>query len=202
MERHEEVIFSLLRSAMWGTPAYVPHDFNEWGQAIRLAKAQSVLGVVADMLLSIETIASCISTKKKEKLRSFMMLNMMTSAKLESLLGCSVQTLREVGIDPVLLKGPALAAYYPNPRLRQCGDIDLYVGQKNYRREYEALLKIADNADDIKVLFILTFWEMLSDNLHNEVLFVSGFLILLLGGINTTLYEYLDHLISLSSFNK
>lgn len=165
MERHEEVIFSLLRSAMWGTPAYVPHDFNEWGQVIRLAKAQSVLGVVADMLLSVETIASCISTKKKEKLRSFMMFNMMTSAKLESLLGCSVQTLREVGIDPVLLKGPALAAYYPNPRLRQCGDIDLYVGQKNYRRAYEALLKIADNADDIKVLDV---------GQHFSV-FVSGF---------------------------
>ena len=38
--------------------------------------------------------------------------------------------------------------------------------------------------------------------LDDEVLLVSGFLIVLLGSINTTLNEYLNHLISLSSFNK
>ena len=30
------------------------------------------------------------------------------------------------GLHPVVMKGPAVAAFYPQPLLRECGDIDLY----------------------------------------------------------------------------
>ena len=46
MERYEEVFFSLVRSGMWGTAPEVPEGFNEWGKVAKLAKSQSVLGVV------------------------------------------------------------------------------------------------------------------------------------------------------------
>ena len=39
----------------------------------------------------------------------------------------AVAMLRKQGIEPVLLKGFSLAALYPNPALRQFGDIDLFV---------------------------------------------------------------------------
>jgi hypothetical protein len=59
-----------------------------------------------------------------------------------------LQTLREQGIDPVLLKGQGLSVYYPTPQLRQCGDIDLYVGAENYEKAYDALLPIVTSIEE------------------------------------------------------
>lgn len=44
----------------------------------------------------------------------------------------SFQLLEEAGCHPVLLKGEGLASLYPNPNLRSCGDIDVYVGEKDF----------------------------------------------------------------------
>jgi len=43
-----------------------------------------------------------------------------------------VQRLRGVGIEPIMGKGWAVARLYPEPGLRPCGDIDLYVGRQDY----------------------------------------------------------------------
>jgi len=43
-----------------------------------------------------------------------------------------VQRLRGAGIEPIMGKGWALARLYPEPGLRPCGDIDLYVGRQDY----------------------------------------------------------------------
>jgi len=49
------------------------------------------------------------------------------SAYRERLLARAVVALREVGIEPLLLKGVALASYYPTRACRVAGDIDLLV---------------------------------------------------------------------------
>lgn len=169
LKSHEEVFFSLLRSAMWGTPSCVPHDFKEWGQLIKLAKVQSVLGVVSDVMLSDEDISSRFSEKAEEKLKSFIMANMMTSERLDKLLAASVGLLREAGIRPVLLKGQGLAAYYPAPHLRQCGDIDLYVGPEDYRKAYDVMETIASGMDDIRKLDIGIHFDVHVGNLDVEI---------------------------------
>ena len=43
-----------------------------------------------------------------------------------------VSLLRQNGIEPVLLKGQGIAVNYPEPMLRECGDVDLYVGPENF----------------------------------------------------------------------
>jgi hypothetical protein len=43
-----------------------------------------------------------------------------------------VQRLRGAGIEPMTGKGWAVASLYPEPGLRPCGDIDLYVGRQDY----------------------------------------------------------------------
>lgn len=52
----------------------------------------------------------------------------------------------------MLLKGQGLAANYKHPEIRDCGDIDLYVGVENYRRSYEVLKEVADTIDESSVL--------------------------------------------------
>ena len=56
-------------------------------------------------------------------------------------------TLEKADIHPVLLKGLALAQYYPQPHLRQWGDIDLYVGQKQYHQATKVLDATFPEAD-------------------------------------------------------
>ena len=48
--------------------------------------------------------------------------------------------LEEAGIGHVLIKGHASALWYPEPELRQLGDVDFYVDRRDVRRT-EALLK-------------------------------------------------------------
>ena len=55
--------------------------------------------------------------------------------------GCVAEAfrrLKDAGVTPVLLKGQAYSRHYPQSSLRQCGDIDIYVGESNYYPAYEA----------------------------------------------------------------
>ena len=169
LERHEEIFFSILRSAMWGTPACIPHDFKDWNNLYRLARSQSVLALVADVMLSDPATLARISDKAQEKLRSFMMANMMTADRLSILISETVSRLTEAGIRPVLLKGQGLASYYPSPRLRQCGDIDLYVGNDDYRRSYDVLKPFASHIDDVRRLDIGIHFDVTVGGLDVEV---------------------------------
>ena len=168
-ERHEEVFFSLLRSAMWGTPACIPHDFKEWNSLFKLAKSQSVFALVADVMLSDSGISSRIPAKTQERLRSFMMANMMTAERLNLLISESAGRLSAEGIRPVLLKGQGVASYYPVPGLRQCGDVDLYVGSRDYRRSYEVLKPFASRIDDARKLDIGIHFDVEVAGLDIEV---------------------------------
>lgn len=152
MERYEEVFFSLLRSGLWGGAPEIPEGFGDWGKVARLAKSQSVLGVVGDVMLSEKRIAAQLSAEMKTKIKTFIMANMMTHGKLNGVLVNVVSHLSAAGIRSVLLKGQGLAQYYPKPELRQCGDIDLYVGLERYADSYDVVKPLATQIDDRKAL--------------------------------------------------
>ena len=51
----------------------------------------------------------------------------------------SVQPLTEAGLEPLVLKGPAVAGRYPEPGLRPMGDIDLLLPVADHARALEVL---------------------------------------------------------------
>src|SRR3984885_15840198 len=51
----------------------------------------------------------------------------------------AVRPLTDVGLEPVVFKGPAVAARYPEPGLRPMDDIDLLLPQADHGRSLEAL---------------------------------------------------------------
>ena len=75
------------------------------------------------------------------------MSNLSTSRTWNITLQKIVQGLRLQGIEPCVLKGQGIAQYYPNPDLRQCGDIDLYVGQKDYEKTCEIIGAMGTESD-------------------------------------------------------
>lgn len=155
MTEHEKVFFSILRSALWSTPVEMPEGFTQWGAIMKLAKTQALVGLIAEVLLTRRELRDSLPEKIVERLQGIPMTNVGMHSQMNMTLQLLVVTLRNGGIEPVLLKGQGLAHYYPIPELRQCGDIDIYVGKDNYEKAYDLILPIASEIEDRKEI-----WQM------------------------------------------
>ena len=58
---------------------------------------------------------------------------------LPSAVALAVRPLTDAGLEPVVFKGPAVAARYPEPGLRPMDDIDLLLPRADHRRALDAL---------------------------------------------------------------
>lgn len=146
-ESYHQVFLELLRAGMWGREPQIAQNFEEWGSVVRLAKSQSVLGVVGQVMLTGEDFVNRIPQELKVRIKQFVMMNVLTHELLNKTLVKVVSVLRDGAVEPVLLKGQGIARNYPRPELRQCGDIDLYVGLENAEKAHELLTPIADKID-------------------------------------------------------
>lgn len=136
MTTAQQQFLELLRAGLWGTPA-VPEHFSpegtDWKAILRIAKEQTVLIIVAD---GIETLPKEF-WPPKEMMLKIMMVRVKT-AQMHQLMNATInqviKALDAEGIPSVLLKGQGVAQNYRKPESRSCGDIDLYVGEENYKR--------------------------------------------------------------------
>ncbi len=91
------------------------------------------------------------------RMKAVCMQNMQTQVKLQIVLERAWKALEAAGIQPVLMKGAGLAALYPDPSMRQWGDIDLFVGKEQYhpacavmRETFPGALKFDEELDHYK----------------------------------------------------
>lgn len=130
MSNADTQYFTLLRSALWDTPVVIDGPI-EWDAVMRLAKHHAntalLCGVASQM-----TGDNRPSEAMLGKMQAAMRNNLLSLMRLKQILASAVKLLREHEIEPVLLKGFGLAMLYPNPNLRQFGDIDLYVGLDDF----------------------------------------------------------------------
>ena len=130
MSNAEIQYFTLLRSALWDTPVAIDGPV-EWEAVMRLAKHHAntaLLGGVASQMTGDNRPSEAMLGKMQAVMRG----NLLSQMNLKQILASAVLLLREHDIEPVLLKGFGLAMLYPNPSLRQFGDIDLYVGLEDF----------------------------------------------------------------------
>ena len=112
--------------------------------------------------------------------------NLLNQLRLKQILASAVSLLRQHGIEPVLLKGFGLAMLYPNPNLRQFGDIDLFVGLDNFASIFASgeiwqylgntiIMWLIGLRSPVKLILIsllvplgmwLVFYKMLKVNIH------------------------------------
>lgn len=139
----ERLFFNILKASLWGTRLDMPVEFDDWRSLMKLAKSQSVLGLVANVLLSNSELVQRIPVKMQQRLRNFIRSNVATHSVLNRTLVRIVMLMDDAGIQSVLLKGQGVARNYPMPELRQCGDIDLYVGVDDFSRACSLIDTIA-----------------------------------------------------------
>lgn len=140
--RDQDLFLNLLKSALWGgeTGLYDNRfSRNDLMDALRIARSQTVLGLVANEVMNADSLSNLLSEEDKAAVKRFVMGNLATGHMLNGVLVNVVLELRNHGIDPVLLKGQGIARYYRIPELRQCGDIDIYVGPDNFQKSCEVI---------------------------------------------------------------
>ncbi|MFR9503011.1 MAG: nucleotidyltransferase family protein [Rikenellaceae bacterium] len=127
-------LLELTRSALWGLEldgSLFEGGIN-WTEVLQLAKEQTLQGV---MSAAIERLPLSLRPFRNETLRlhQVVSLNRTYRGHQVEVLAKLLELVARIGVDrPVLLKGLGVGLNYPDPSLRMCGDIDLYVGEKHY----------------------------------------------------------------------
>ena len=117
------LLFSLLRTALWGDVFQNKVSEEDFTQVLKLAKEQTVLGLVFDVLkdMKIDGI--------QNKAFLFEILGLTERIKHQNILINQelisfAQRCKDVGLDYLVVKGQTLGCLYSNPALRYSGDID------------------------------------------------------------------------------
>ena len=139
MSTTEKQYFALMRAALWGTPVAIDEEID-WKAVLRLAQYHAT-NVLVCGTASLMTGSNKPSQEMLGMMKTQMRSNLVSQLQLKQILQMSVKALRDSDVEPVVLKGFSLALLYPNPNLRQFGDIDLYVGIDNFRRACEGVRK-------------------------------------------------------------
>lgn len=149
MNKVQDTYLALLRAAIWNKELTSEGD-NELkservNEIIRLAAFQGTGPLVYDQLLKLKDVE--IPDAVRIQMKQQCLMSMMQQNTMMPMLSQAWNALTKADIHPVLLKGLALAQYYQQPHLRQWGDIDLYVGQKQYHRACKVLDATFPDAD-------------------------------------------------------
>lgn len=93
----------------------------DWNELLRLSKNHAVRSLLYDLLVE----ESSISKFSRKELEVTSVQTVQQSYRLLFLSRGLTALLKENGIASVVLKGSAIAEYYPVPELRKSGDVDL-----------------------------------------------------------------------------
>lgn len=149
MTIQQETYLALLRAALYGDELMGEGLNGLTGErvndVIRLAAYQGTGPLVYDQLLKMPEVE--IPAELRMQMKQQCVSTMMQQQAMMPILSKAWTALEKADIHPVLLKGLALAQSYPQPHLRQWGDIDLYVGQKQYHLACKVLDAAFPDAD-------------------------------------------------------
>jgi hypothetical protein len=113
----------------------------DFGEFLKLAKAHVVLSIIGDRLLLDESFSGRMTEAQKNEVEKRCESVLVSSNRLLYLTDRCLKKLDEAGINAVVLKGWAVAGYYPVPELRKTGDIDILVADGDVNRAVEIIKK-------------------------------------------------------------
>ena len=127
----DESFFSILRSVLWGSTVDIPAD-TDWKGVLNMAARQKCLHA-----FSVWNKAHRISTPFDKHLQPTMFMVLQRQVRLNHLAVEVIELLAQHDIPATLIKGYSLSGLYPDPDMREFGDVDIYVGEENYHRAAE-----------------------------------------------------------------
>ena len=168
----------LLRAGMWDKSAdtsLFEDGTADWKKILAHARMQAVMPLVYDGIVSLpERLRPDLPTMYR--LMAFTDKIEKLNGKLDRAAGELSEKLSGCGIKSVLLKGQGNAVLYPNPARRQCGDIDLYVGEDNFGRTMSLLSEwgMVDNLAETTCKHSHFEWDGVTVEIHKLAADASG----------------------------
>lgn len=138
-----DAFFALLRAGLWGTtpdPAFfVSFTGTQWRALLALAQKQAVLGLV---YAGVSRLPKALMPDQQLLLRLYGFAEQIrkNNAKIVAVAQEVCGWFEEAGLEPIVLKGFSVGAFYAEPDLRQPGDIDLF-----FHRDYERVVGIVQS---------------------------------------------------------
>ena len=162
MTHTQEAFLDLLRCGQWGTPpnpsifgvsertgddsgaanlaksSLLSHE--EWKNIVEMAQEQTVTGVIFDALL---TLPKALRPPKDIYFKLVAQVGELEDEgrKMNKIIVFLFHAFAKVGIEAFLLKGQAVAQFYPQPLHRVHGDIDLLVPDTQHFEKAIALMQ-------------------------------------------------------------
>lgn len=141
-----DVFFELVRAGLWEREAQLL-SFGELdiSEIAQLAEEQSVVGLIA---AGIEHVMD-VKPSKADVLKIIgqtMQLEKRNMA-MNHFVGMLVKKMRDADIYTLLVKGQGVARCYERPLWRTCGDVDLFLNDKNYEKTKAFLTPLATNIE-------------------------------------------------------
>lgn len=140
----------LLRCALWDLRPDLEH-IADWNGVLRLAQRQTTLGIVGNAALQSQATQDLLP-ESRVRLLTHLEKMQNEAEQAEALLHSLAVTFDLHDVTFFLLKGLGMAAFYPVPRLRKCGDIDLLVTPADFDKAVAILNGIA-TAEAVKKAF-------------------------------------------------
>jgi len=147
MTKKQELFLQLIKSALWeqGT-VKVNGDFSpeQYKSILRMATDHAVLGLVGDIVINRLDSGCPLSTKDGLEFGYLILAIKNKHKQQQSVLDNINLRLKAENIEATLLKGEGISLLYPSPTLRQCGDLDIFVGKNNFEKAMISIDEIHD----------------------------------------------------------
>lgn len=142
MSRTEQQFFALLRSGLWESPVErsLFSGDTDWRAIMKIAAMQTVSGIIFDGISNLPEDMQPPAATMRQLYQTVIRIEQSHELLNDRLIRI-IALLQAEGIHPILLKGQGLAQNYPNSARRQCGDIDLYIGKKDYKRACDLVVE-------------------------------------------------------------
>jgi hypothetical protein len=149
MTKVETAFFELLKMGLWDISSNcdIFRDLSdtEWKDIYNISSKQTVMGITYD---GIAKLPMEYRPDKKLLLQwsLFAIRIEQNNLLINTILTEVIKKYQAQKLSPVLLKGQGIGQYYPNPKHRQPGDIDLYFDSNE---NYQQANHIASKWDDV-----------------------------------------------------
>lgn len=141
------LFFELIQVAI-GTRSCLSHtpSADEWGELYTMAMKQSLVGICFAGVQRLSSIKDSINLPEILYLKWMGMAAKIQKKSEEHrrVLKVIADFLQETGHRAIFMKGLTCASRYPDPLLRQCGDIDFVVKEEEFDDVMKALEEIAE----------------------------------------------------------
>lgn len=113
-------------------------DIRQWECVLELGTAQGVTGL---LFSGVESLPPEIVVPEQVIFRLMVEADriMRKTGKVSKAADSLVKALEAKGLHPIIMKGPAVAAYYQDPNLRESGDLDIFLRPGEFEAAVDTL---------------------------------------------------------------